>query len=182
MQYSPSYVHDPRPQPMQQQVQQQQYTPYGQNVMMQPTPPQSVYEPVPQFQQRQTAAIEVLTDRFGNPSYLPSNVQGNMTPSQYMTSQPEQVAFQSQLPQSRPTTGQTDPQHSSAMSVTEQHYPEDTQPTTSVPDTLEEDKQKYQQQLSMIFGAIRAGKVNEACEKLVQISHWLLSSVVALGE
>ena len=183
MQYSPSYANDPsRAQPLQQQTQQQQYTPYGQSVMMQPTPPQSVYESVPQFQQRQTAAIEVLTDRFGNPSYLPSTVQGGMGPPQYMTSPPEQVSFQQHVPRSRSVTGQSDPQQSSVMSIHDHHYPEESQAATSAADALEEEKQKYQQQLRMTFEAIRVGKVSEASEKLTQISYWLLSSVVALGE
>jgi hypothetical protein len=183
MQYSSSYVQDPsRPHTMQQQGPQQQYTAYGQNVMMQPTPSSNVYGPVPHFQQRQSTAIEVLADRFGDTSYLPSNVQGGMAPSQYMTSQPEQVAFQPQLQQSRPVPAHPDTQHSGSMPMTEQQYAEEAQPTASAADILEDEKRQYQQQLRMTFQAIRAGKVNEASEKLMQISNWLLSSVVALGE
>lgn len=183
MQYSPSYIQDPsRSHTMQQQAPQQQYSAYGQNVMMQPAPPSNVYDAVPHYQQRQSAAIEVLSDRFGDPSYLPSTAQGGMAPPQYMTSQSEQVAFQQQLQRSRPVPVQRDPQHSGAVPINEQQYVEDTQPTTSTADTLEDEKRQYQQQLRMTFEAIRAGKVNEASEKLMQISNWLLSSVVALGE
>lgn len=149
--------------------------------MMQPAPPSNVYDAVPHYQQRQSAAIEVLSDRFGDPSYLPSTAQGGMAPPQYMTSQSEQVAFQQQLQRSRPVPVQRDPQHSGAVPINEQQYVEDTQPTTSTADTLEDEKRQYQQQLRMTFEAIRAGKVNEASEKLMQISNWLLSSVVALG-
>ena len=66
--------------------------------------------------------------------------------------------------------------------MSEQQYSEDTQATTSAVDTLEDEKHQYQQQLRLTFEAIRGGKVNEASEKLMQISRWLLSSVVALGE
>lgn len=183
MQYSPNYAQDPaRHHPMQQQVPQQQYTAYGQNVIMQPAPPSNVYDTVPQYQQRQSATIEVLTDRFGDPSYLPSAVHGGMAPPPYMTSQPEQVAFQQQLQQPRPVAGQRDPQQTGSMSSSEQPYTGDTQPTASAAESLEDEKRLYQQQLRMIFEAIQAGKVNEASEKLMQISHWLLSHVAPLGK
>jgi hypothetical protein len=179
MQYSPSYVQDPsRPQSLQQQTAQQQYASYGQGVMMQPAPAHNVYESVPQYQQRQTAAIEVLTDRFGNPSYLPSTGQGVIAPPHYMTSQPEQVTYQQRMAAVQP-----DPQETSAMTMSEQQYPEEAQPTTSATaDTLQEEMRQYQQQLKWTFQAIKAGKVTEASEKLTEISRWLLSSVAALGK
>jgi hypothetical protein len=185
MQYSPSYGPDPsrtHTGPMQQQASQQSYAAYGQNVMMQPAPPPSLYDSVPHYQQRQSAAIEVLADRFGDQSYLPSAVQGGMAPHQYLTSQPEQGAFQPQLQQPRPLPAQRDPPHTGTTTMSEQRYSEDIQATTSAVDTMEDEKRQYQQQLRLTFEAIRGGKVNEASEKLMQISRWLLSSVVALGE
>lgn len=185
MQYSPGYVQDPsrtHPGTMQHQSSQQSYAGFGQNVMLQPAPPPNVYETMPQYQQRQTAAIEVLTDRFGDPSYLPSSVQAGMAPHQYLTSQPEQVAFQQQLQQPRPLPAQRDPPHTADLSMSEQQYPEDSQATASAIDTMEDEKRDYQQQLRLTFEAIRAGKVNEASEKLMPISHWLLSHVVVLGK
>lgn len=185
MQFSPTYVQDssrPHAGTMQQQVPQQQYSAYGQNVMLQAAPTSNVYDSVPHFQQRQSAAIEVLADRFGEPSYLPSNVQGGMAPAQYLTSQPEQVAFQQQLHQARPVPTQRNPQHAGTIPMSEHQYPEDTQAKTLAADNLEDEKRQYEHQLAMTFEAIRVGKVNEASEKLMQISRWLLSSVVALGE
>jgi hypothetical protein len=157
MQYSPGYVQDPsrtHTGTMQQQASQQSYAGYGQNVMLQPAPPPNVYETMPHYQQ----------------------------PHQYLTSQPEQVAFQQQLQQPRPLPAQRDPPHSADLSMGEQQYPDDSQATASAIDTMEDEKRDYQQQLRMTFEAIRAGKVNEASEKLMQISHWLLSHVVALGK
>lgn len=185
MQFSPGYVQDssrPHAGTMQQQVPQQQYTTYGQSVMMQAPPPSHAYDSLPHYQQRQSAAIEVLADRFGEPSYLPSNVQGGMTPAQYLTSQPEQVAFQQQLHQARPDPAQRHPQHAGPIPMSDHQYSDDTQAKVLAADTLEDEKRQYQHQLALTFEAIRAGKVNEASEKLMQVSRWLLSSVVALGE
>lgn len=185
MQYSPSYVPDPsrtHAGPMQQQAPQQSYAAYGQNVMMQPAPPPSIYDSVPHYQQRQIAAIEVLADRFGDQSYLPSTVQAGIAPHQFLTSQPEQGAFQQHHQQPRPLPAQRDPPHSVTTTMSEQQYSEDTPATTSAVDNMEDEKRQYHQQLRLTFEAIRGGKVNEASEKLMQISRWLLSSVVTLGE
>lgn len=183
MQYSPTYVQDPsRSQTLQQQAPQQQFASYA-NVMMPTTPAHNVYESIPQYQQRQSAAIEVLTDRFGNPSYLPSTGQGGMVPSQYMTSQPDQGTFQQQLQQPRMAAVQPEVQQPSAVTMSDQQYPEETQPTTSTaPDALQDEQRQYQEQLKMTFRAIKAGKVNEASEKLTELSRWLLSSAAALGK
>jgi hypothetical protein len=183
MQYPSGYAHDPSRLPsMQQQSSQQQYAAYAPNLMMQPTPPSNVYESVPHYQPRQSAAIEVLPDRFNDSPYLSSNVQGNMVSPHYMTSQAEQVPFQQQLQQPRPASGHLESQQSGPMSLGVQQYPEETQRTTSAANTLENEKSQYEQHLKLTFQAIRAGKVNEASEKLMQISTWLISSVVALGE
>lgn len=185
MQYSPGYVQDPsrtHTSSMQQQSSQQPYAGYGQNVMIQPAPPPNVYDSIPNYQQRHNAAIEVLADRFSDQSYLPSTVQGGMAQHQYLTSQPEQVAFQQQLQHPRPVPAQRDPPHAATIAMSEQQFPEDTQATTSAIDTMEGEKRQYQQQLRLTFEAIRGGKLNKASEGLMQISRWLLSSVVALGK
>ena len=44
------------------------------------------------------------------------------------------------------------------------------------------DLEKYQTQLKQTFGAIRDGRLIEACDSLLQISEWLLTNVVELGK
>ena len=89
MQYSPAYVQDiSRQQAVVQSQQPQQYAQYGPGPILPSVHQQGMYEAMPQYQQRQSAAIEVMSSQMGAmPQYLP-------TPSsQYGASQPEQQTY-----------------------------------------------------------------------------------------
>jgi hypothetical protein len=182
MQYTPGYVQDPnRQQQMQQPSAHQQYPPYGPNVMLQSGSSQGVYDPVPHFHQRQAAAVEVLTNQFGVQQYLPASEHTGVavpTPqSQYVTSQAEQAYAQS-IPTSRPSLPHGYAAAPTEYSSFDQH---DTQEAETVQNTLNESVRQYKDQLKIAFGCIRLGRVTEASAKVMDITRWLLGSVVALG-
>ena len=185
MQYTPGYVQDPsRQQQMQQPSAHQQYPPYGQNVMLQSGSSQGVYDPVPHFQQRQAAAVEVLTNQFGVPQYLPGSEHTTVavpTPqSQYVTSQAEQ-AYAQPISTSRPSLPHGYATASTDYSSFDQQEVQDTQEAETVQPTLNESLRQCKDQLKIAFGCIRLGRVTEASAKVMDITRWLLTSVVMLG-
>ena len=60
--------------------------------------------------------------------------------------------------------------------------PQEQQPILPASDNIEEDYNRYQQQLKMTFDAVGAGRLAEAGSELMNISRWLLSEVAKLGE
>ena len=190
LQYQADYSHDPSRQQQQphQQQQQHQYPQYGSNMVYnvaQPAPPQSPYEPVPQFQQRQSAALEVLSTQFGVPQYFaPPDAASVGVPavhSQYLTSQVEPTSYTQQSPIGR-SLAQTYP---AAMAdynpmVAAQQEPEQ-QEQAPDPASYDDAYNQYQHALKQTFENTRAGRLVEAGQSLLEISEWLLGHAPELG-
>src|SRR3984885_14217579 len=110
LQYQATYSPGTRQQQQQQpqQISPQQYPPY-QGMMYnigQTGPSQLPYDPVPQYQQRQAAAIEVLSNQFGVAQYYslsePANsISAGQTP--FLASQSESHRYAPQTPIRRPS-------------------------------------------------------------------------------
>lgn len=186
MQYSPAYMQDAS---RQQSVQaspsqhQQQYAQYAQGSMLPPVGSQSLYDPM-NFQQRQSAAIEVMASQLAVPPYLGQSEHGGVgvgsAPSHYMTSQGETGSFGS-LAVTRPSLPQPYGATHAEYSSIEPTESEDATGHAGQ-EALDEGLRDYHQQLRSTFDLIIAGRVTEASEKLLTLSRWLVDSVVTLGE
>ncbi len=165
---------------------QQQFTQYAPNVMYnvpQQPPPQSPYDSVPQYQPRQSAAIEVLSTQFGVPPYYASNeptsapgpaVPQPYAPTQFLTyPQPPSVGRAS-LGQSYPT-GMAEFAQQGATELLER--PELAQEPSSFDDAYNQ----YQNALRLTFENTRGGRLVEAGQSLLEISGWLLGHAEELG-
>lgn len=189
LQYQAAYSPGARQQQQQQQPQQispQQYPPY-QGMMYnlgQAGPSQLPYDPVPQYQQRQAAAIEVLSNQFGVAQYYslsePANsISAGQTP--FLASQSESHRFTPQAPIRRPSMP---PSYDVEMDYSQMGPPQPQEHQQIVPpsDNMDEAYTGYQQQLKMAFAAISASRLAEAAEEIMNLSRWLLSNVAKLGE
>lgn len=189
IQYQGDYTHDHSRQQQQQAAQpQQQYPQYGSNMVYnvgQPAPPQSPYEPVPQYQQRQSAAIEVLSTQFGVPQYFaPSEAASAGVPavhSQYLAPQVESASYTQQSPIGR-SSAQSYPAAMADFNpmVAAQ---QETEQQNQVPDPASYDDayNQYQHALKQTFENTRTGRLVEAGQSLLDISEWLLGHAVELG-
>lgn len=187
LQYQPTYVQDARSQSLQSPSGQPQYSAYGHGTMLPPVGQQSLYESMPQYQQqqRQLAAIEVMTNQFTPQQHMYSNesstVGVSQQPSQYLSSQPEQQTYGSislARPQLQPPFAPS-PAEYSMMEQTPVSQVHDEASTRHV---TEDGRRQYDQQLRATFDAIQSGRVTEASEKLRAVTEWLVGSVRALGE
>ena len=163
---------------------QQQYNTYGQNVILPPGPSQSVYETVPQYQQRQAAAV--LSSQFGVPQYLPqaenAPVAMPVPQAHYMASQPEQVTYGQPLSASRtaPQSYVARPSHYPASE--QQQQEQEAEEAAAHQQSLNETLRQCRDQIKAIFGLLRVGRVSDASQKTMELSRWLLSSVAVLGK
>ncbi|KAI9741925.1 MAG: hypothetical protein M1834_000314 [Cirrosporium novae-zelandiae] len=185
MQYQPELQQDTQ----RQQQQQQQFSPYGPGMMYnvaQQTQQQSPYQPAQQYQPRQSAAIEVLSTQFGVPQYFPSGESSAAgvaaVPQQYPTSQFQPTSFpqqgtlgRSSLPQSY-ATGMAEYSQMSGSEVLEQQ--EYGQEGTNYDNAYNQ----FQDALRQTFDSIKASRLSEASQSLLQISEWLLSNALNLGK
>jgi hypothetical protein len=190
LQYQAAYSPGASRQQQQQQPQQippQQYPPY-QGMMYnigQAGPSQLPYDPVPQYQQRQAAAIEVLSNQFGVAQYYsisePANsISAGQTP--FLASQSESHRYVAQTPVRRPSM---QPPYDVEMDYSSMGPPqpqEQQQQIVPPSDNMDEAYAGYQQQLKMAFAAISASRLAEAAEEIMNLSRWLLSNVAKLGE
>ena len=177
MQYSPAYVQDmSRQQAAVQNQQPQQYTQYGSGSILPSVHQQGMYEAIPQYQQRQSAAIEVMSSQMGAmPQYLP-------TPSsQYGASQPEQQAYPSAV-QPGTLQSQYGSQPVEYGMIEQTSVPQPPQASAAEQEALEEGFRDYEQQLRATFEAIVAGRVTTAADKILVLSRWLTNSVMPLGK
>lgn len=178
LQYQPEFPHDSQ--------RQQQYPQDAQNIMynlQQQAPPQSPYDPVQQYQPRQSAAIEVLSNQFGVSPYYntgqPSSAPDPVTiPQQYVPTQ-----FQQYPP---PLAGGTTLSSSYTADIAEYAQP-------TVPDTSEQPEvaqsegyddayHRYLTTLKEIFEKTRDGRLTEAGDSLLSVTSWLLGHADELGE
>ena len=112
-----------------------------------------------------TAGASSLSQQFGSTAY-----QQQRAPS-YQT-----VEVENQNIPSSYVTAQMDPYHQPGASVQQSQQQEQ-----AVAD-LSAQLESYQTQLKQTFGAIKEGRLVEACESLLHNSEWLLGNVRELGE
>jgi hypothetical protein len=188
MQYSPAFMSEAsRQQQVQatppQQQQPQQYGQYAASSMLPPVGPQSLYENM-SYQPGQTA-LEVMSNRFAVPQYMPSGEHAGTglgsSSTQYLTTQPEQGAY-GQVAASRPPLSQTYGAGAVDFPMVESQEAEDPSAASGVQEALDEGLRDHRQQIRTVFDAIISGRVSIASEKLLVVSRWLVSSVTALGK
>lgn len=169
------------------QISPQQYPQYQGQVLYniaQPAPSQLPYDPIPQYQQRHSAAVEVLSNQFGVPQYYASGEPASSVPAaqaHFVASQNEPMRYPPQTPVGRPSVQQ---QYDVEMDYSPMGPPNPQEQQQVVPasDNMEEAYNRYQHQLKMAYEAISAGRLAEAGEGIMDLSRWLLSNVAKLGE
>ncbi|KAL8927997.1 MAG: hypothetical protein Q9208_002072 [Pyrenodesmia sp. 3 TL-2023] len=156
----------------------------GYNVSQQPQP-RSPYDAMPQYQPRQSAAIEVLSNQFGVPQYFHGgeSIGGSAHPSpaqQYAPSHFQQsLTYQApglgraSVPEAYPT-GMAEYAESGAQEVAEQ-----AEPQTSSQD--DEYNDRFPAAIRQVFHDTSEGRLVEAAQSLLEISDWLLVHAQELG-
>ncbi|KIV91055.1 hypothetical protein PV10_05640 [Exophiala mesophila] len=184
MQYSPAYLQDPsRQQSVQASPSQQHhYTQYAQGSMLPPVGPQAVYDSL-SFQQRQSAAIEVMASQLAVPQYMGQGEQAGVgvgsSSSHYMTTQAETTSYGNIAASRAPLSEAYGGAQGSFGGV--EHTEVQSTGGQGGQEASEEGLREYRQQIRLIFDSIIAGRVTEASEKVVALSRWLVNSVTALG-
>lgn len=153
------------------------------NVPQQPLP-RSPYDAMPQYQPRQSAAIEVLSNQFGVPQYYhgPESIgvsaqtspAQQYAPSQFQQSLPYQAPGLSRtsVPAAFPT-GMAEYPHGGTQDAVEQAEPE--------PSSPHEAYNHYQRAVRQIFEDTGTGRLVEAAHSLLQVSEWLHTHAKGLG-
>lgn len=185
MQYAADYPHD---------TQRQQHFPHYASQMMYNVSPQpqhqSPYDSVPQYQPRQTAAIEVLSTQFGVPQYYnagettsapepPAMVQ-QYTPTQFhppLLYHPSASIAQPTLASSfTPSMADLAPPEAAAAPT-----PEEGEAQDQDSGAFDRAYAQYQEALKQTFENTRDGRLVEAGQSLLEISDWLLGAASELG-
>ncbi|KAL8843111.1 MAG: hypothetical protein Q9170_000241 [Blastenia crenularia] len=158
------------------------------NVPQQPQP-RSPYDAMPQYQPRQPASMEVMTNQFGVPSYYhsaePIGPSEHTSPEQqYASSQfhqgipyPSPATSRATVPAAYPT-GMVEYPHSVGQEVAEQQQQQQQQPEIL---THREEYDQYEEALRKVFEETSQGRLIEAAQSLLQISEWLLPNAKELG-
>ena len=191
MQYPPAYVQDASRQ--QALAQPQPHQPYGQfpqGSMLQSTPQPTMYETMPQYQQRQSAAIDVMSSQLGAmPQYMQQAGQPSLQMPQTASSHGSSRADQTQYPIAAVQRGTLPSQYSQEAvdygMVEAQQSQEPSQPplpSAAEQEVLQQEVRQYEQHLRATFEDIMAGRMTEASEKILQISRWLVGNVMNLGK
>ncbi|MCJ1412624.1 hypothetical protein MMC19_006721 [Ptychographa xylographoides] len=155
------------------------------NLPQQPqTPQQSPYDSVQQFQPRQSAAIEVLSNQFGVPQYYPiGDVASAPGPSsQSYAAAPFQQSMAYQPTQASRST------LSSSYAVGAADYAQSTMPTVLETQNAGSDDSGYDAAYNQYLDALRRtfqdvkdGRLIEAGQCLLEVSEWLLGHAGDLG-
>ena len=157
-----------------------------------PQQPQSPYDPRPRYSPRHdAAAIEVLSTQFGPQPVSqhygpddPTNTSGPASLAHQLTAEgyqqpglfPYQPVMETRPVSSNYVAAQMDLAQPAAPVSHQQ--PQGGQGGPDQRESLEH----YQTQLKQTFGAIHGRRLLEACDMLLQLSEWLLTNVVELGE
>ncbi|KAI4226075.1 MAG: hypothetical protein L6R36_003429 [Xanthoria steineri] len=179
MQFPTDYSQDsPRSQPFPQYASQMVYNVPQQNQ------PRSPYDTMPQYQPRQSAALEVLSSQFGVPQYYhPNEPAGGSeqasTPQQYAPSQFNQ-------PISYPALGTGRNTIQSPYPVDMAEYPQSTAAEVAGQQEQEtlnvaEGYREYPENLKATLESIGQGRLTEAGGSLLDMSERLLGHVKELG-
>lgn len=173
----------------QEQQEQQQFSHYGSNMVYniaQQAQPQSPYETVPQFQPRQSTALEVLPNQFGVPQYYSPSEQGGTgvpaVPSHYLTPQLQPAA--TYAPQGSVVSSTSAPSFSATMTdynPVEASEPSEQADIAPEPSNYDDAYNQYQQALRQTFENTRCGRLVDASQSLLEISEWLLGNAFDLG-
>lgn len=153
-------------------------------------PTQGHFEVVPQYQTRQSAAIDVLSNQFAVPQYFaPEESAGSGVAglSPYLNAQLQ--PYNQPGPMARPNTAQSFPAPisdftaigSGSMNRLDQPQTESQQQQSDQP-SLEEAIGRYQRILRRTFDQMRAGRLVEAGGSLIEISEWLVTNARDLGK
>ena len=176
--YQPDFAQD---------TQRQQLTPYSQNMMFNlqhQANPQSSYDPVSQYNPRQSAAVEVLSTQFGVPQYYnsgeststsgPASIPQPYTSTQYQHYQQPAPIGRATLTSSYPVT-MTDYSEAAGQGVIDQ-------PLSSQDASFTDEYNAYSQTLKQTFSDTQSGRLVEAGSSLLDISRFLLGHAVELGK
>lgn len=139
-------------------------------------PSQLSYDRTPQYQDQQSAAVEVLSNQF------------NVQPPYFVSSAPTSAGipaahthydYPHQSPSSRPNMQQYDSEMDYSPAGPSHHPAQQQMLPTN--DGVEEGYNRYQQQLTMVWRAFHAGRYLDASEYLMDASRWLFSNAIRLG-
>lgn len=169
------------------------FSPYDSTMLYgfgQQGPTQGQFEVVPQYQTRQSAAIDVLSNQFAVPQYFaPEESAGSGVAglSPYLNAQLQ--PYNQPGPMARPNTTQSVPAPisdftgigSGSMNRLDQPQTESQQQQSDQP-SLEEAIGRYQRILRRTFDQTRAGRLVEAGGSLIEISEWLVTNARDLGK
>jgi hypothetical protein len=163
---------------------QQGFTAYNPHMLYnvnQPTSQGTVYDPGPQYQQRQPAGLQLLTE-VAAPYYgsEASNTGGASLMPQHPSSSSLATYQQSQVERSSLLTGYAG--SVPGMGGMVQGHPDVMDEEDYTSNTLNEDFNSYQNALKQIFLNVRNSQLAEAAESLLQTSEWFLSHVGELGK
>jgi hypothetical protein len=149
-------------------------------------PTQGHFEVVPQYQTRQSAAIDVLSNQFV-PQYFSEESAGSGLAdlSPFLNAQLQRYNQPGPMP--RPTTTQSFPAPVSDFAVGSGSMNRLDQPQTESQEqsdqpSLEEAIGRYQRILRRTFDQTRAGRLVEAGGSLLEISEWLVANARDLGK
>ncbi|CAG8117440.1 unnamed protein product [Penicillium nalgiovense] len=168
------------------------FSPYDSTMLYgfgQQGPAQGHFEVVPQYQTRQSAAIDVLSNQFAVPQYFApeeSAGSGVAALSPYLNAQLQPY---NQGPMARPNATQSFSAPISdfsaigpgSMNRLDQPQTESQQHQSDQP-SLEEAIGRYQRILRRTFDQTRAGRLVEAGGSLLEISEWLVTNARDLGK
>lgn len=169
------------------------FSPYDSSMLYgfnQQGPSQGPFEVVPQYQTRQSAAIDALSSQFGVPQYFaPEESAGSGVAglSPYLNAQIQ--PYNQPNPIVRPNTTQSfsatisdfSTIGSGSMNRLDQPHIEPQQVHADQP-SLEEAIGRYQGILRRTFDQTRAGRLVEAGGSLLEISEWLVTNARDLGK
>ncbi|CAI7654146.1 unnamed protein product [Penicillium glandicola] len=166
------------------------FSPYDSTMMYgfsQQGPTQGQFEVVPQYQTRQSAAIDVLSNQFAVPQYFaPEESAGSGVAglSPYLNAQIQ--PYNQPGPMARPNTTQSFSTTISDFAVGSGSMNRLDQPQTEPQQqldqpSLEEAIGRYQRILRRTFDQTRAGRLVEAGGSLIEISEWLVTNARDLG-
>ena len=170
-----------------QQQPQQHYGQYGTSMVYNVPQPQaqSPYEPMQQYQPRQSASIDALPTHFGVPQYYAPNEPPSAgvpaVPQQYIPPQIQQSPYSQPSPPARGSLPQNYSPGEPSYSLMESSASVEQQSSGGEQQKYDEDYANYQSLLKQIYEDVVAGNLRQAGQNLKEISHWLLGHVVRLG-
>ncbi|KAJ5437318.1 hypothetical protein N7445_005862 [Penicillium cf. griseofulvum] len=165
------------------------FSPYESSMLYgfgQQGPTQGHFEVVPQYQTRQSAAIDVLSNQFVSQYFPPEESAGSGLAdlSPFLNAQLQRYNQPGPMP--RPTTTQSFPAPVSDFAVGSgpmnrlNQAQTESQEQSDQP-SLEEAIGRYQRILRRTFDQTRAGRLVEAGGSLLEISKWLVTNARDLG-